>query len=324
MMPARPRLSGQAAAKLDEFENPRVLGASRQLAIAAELLVAAARDYQGTSPGLVQHLTAIVDYLVARRGASSQAAPNALRSMLAGLDQRSGFDLDLLRAWVVQRVLDYDAAARRSLQRIVDYGAALLAGSERLLIYDYSSSVAAIVRELAARDERPTIVIPEARPLDGGRRYVEDLADTPLRLEFVPDAAVAGAMEGCAAAMIGAETIAADGGCYNTVGSLGVALAGQRWGMPLYVPSALVKIDARTLNGAPRPIPALAPERLARLTAGWPASLAARVTVASPDLDFVPPDLIAAFITESGVLAPAAIGDVAARMAPAEAPSNGG
>ncbi|HET7094077.1 MAG TPA: hypothetical protein VFI22_11375 [Thermomicrobiales bacterium] len=315
MMPTRPRLSGQAAAQLAAFEDPRALGASRQLAIAADLLVAAARDYDGTSAGLARHLTEIIDYLVALRGASSQAAPNALRAMLAGLDQRSGFDVDLLRAWVIQRVRDYDAEARRALQRIVDRGASLLTGLDRLLIYDYSSSVAAIVRELAARGERPAIVIPEARPLDGGRRYVEDLADTPLSLQFVPDAAIAAAMSDCGAALLGAETIAADGGCFNTVGSLGVAFAARHWDKPLYVPSALVKIDAQTLHGHQRPIPDLAPQRLARLTAGWPAALAARVTAASPDLDFVPPELIAAFITEAGVLEPAAIGEHAARPA---------
>ncbi|HEU5433917.1 MAG TPA: hypothetical protein VFU81_19765 [Thermomicrobiales bacterium] len=316
-MATRPKLTGAAAARLEAFENPQLLGASRQLAIAADLLVAAARDYRGTSVGLVRHLTEIVDYLIALRGASSQAAPNALREMLAGLDERSGFDLDLLRVWVIQRVLDYDAEARRAFRRIVERGAMLLAGRDRLLIYDYSSSVAAIVRELADRDERPTVVIPEARTLDGGRRYVEDLAETPLPLELVPDAAIASVTRGCGAALIGAETIAADGGCFNTVGSLGVALAGRHWDVPLYIPSTLVKIDARTSHGQQRPIPALGRERLARLTAGWPAALTNRVMVSSPDLDFVPPDLIAAYITEAGVLEPAAIADQAARLAAA-------
>jgi ribose 1,5-bisphosphate isomerase len=311
-MPTRPKLSGRAAAALDAYEDPKMLGASRQLTIAAELLVAAARGYQGTSAGLVRHLREIEAYLVALRGASSQAAPNALRAMLAGLDERSGFDVDLLRAWVIQRVLDYDAEARRSVARIVDAGATLLAEVDRLLIYDYSSSTAAIVKELAERGVRPTVVIPEARPLDGGRRYVEDLAATPLSLEYVPDAAIAGALERCGAALIGAETISADGGCYNTAGSLDVALACRRWETPLYVPSALVKIDGRTLPGG-RPIPDLGRERLARLTAGWPAALAARVTVACPDLDFVPPDLIVGFVTEAGVLPPGAIADHAER-----------
>jgi ribose 1,5-bisphosphate isomerase len=317
-MPTRPTLKGLAAARLEAFEDPKALGASRQLTIAAELLVAAARDYQGTSVGLVRHLNEIADYLIARRGASSQAAPNALRAMLAGLDERSGFDVDLLRAWVIQRVLDYDADARRAIRRIVERGATLLAGLDRLLLYDYSSSVAAIARELAGRGERPTIVIPEARTLDGGRRYVEDLADTPLPLAFVPDAAIGSAMRDCGAALIGAETISADGGCFNTAGSLLVALAARHWDVPLYVPSTLVKIDARTLHGDQRPIPELGRERLARLTAGWPAAVANRSTVSALDLDFVPPDLITAYITEAGVLEPAAIRDQTARMTPRE------
>jgi translation initiation factor 2B subunit (eIF-2B alpha/beta/delta family) len=163
----------------------------------------------------------------------------------------------------------------------------------------------------------PTLVIPEARSLNGGLRFLEGLQGSTLPVEFVPDAAIATAVKGCDLALIGAETIGADGSCYNTVGSLSVALACDYWRVPLYVPSTLIKLDTRTLFGYQRPMPALDQHRLSPLTADWPATLRSRAKVLSPDLDCVPPTLIAAYITEVGVLPPAQVAAHAARLAEA-------
>jgi ribose 1,5-bisphosphate isomerase len=133
----------------------------------------------------------------------------------------------------------------------------------------------------------------------------------------VPDAAITTALENCDLALIGAETIGADGSCYNTVGSLSVALACDYWRVPLYVPSTLIKIDTRTLFGYQRPMPPLDQHRLSPLTADWPATLRSRAKVLSPDLDCVPPAFIAAYITEVGVIPPSQIATHAARLAEA-------
>jgi len=315
--PERPRLPPRAASRLDDFENPKVLGASRQLSIASDLLISVAEEYRGDSPGLVQQICDVVDYLVALRGASSQAVPNALNLMLDGLDDRGQTPIDQLRALFVDQVRAYDAEAADQMRRIADYGAALAAGSKRLLAYDYSSSVAAILRTLNELGESPTVVVPEARPLDGGRRYIEDLRESSLRFELVPDAAIGTLTRGCELALVGAETVSAEGGCYNTIGTLLVALACEYWRVPLYSPTTLVKIDTRTLHGFQRRIPSLGAPHLKRLTAGWTAGLKERVVLACPDLDYVPPKLMSGFVTEVGVLPPASIAGHAARMAKA-------
>ncbi len=310
----RPHLTPRAAARLDEFENPEILGASRQLAIAADLLVSVAQEHQGDSDDLVRRLRDVVDYLVVLRGESSQAVPNALGLMLDGLDDRRQLPTEELQAWVVEQVRGYDAKARRWMRTIAAYGATLASGSERILAYDYSSSVAAILRKLGERGQPPTVVVPEARTLDGGRRYVEDLRDSPLRFELIPDAAIGSKTQDCDLALVGAETISAQGGCYNTTGTFLVALACQYWRVPFYAPTTLIKIDTRTLHGYRRPIPNLGPGHLGRLVEGPHASGAAQISISSPDLDYVPPELIDGFVTEVGVLPPAAISHHAAGL----------
>jgi ribose 1,5-bisphosphate isomerase len=311
----RPHLSPPGADKLDEFESPSVLGASRQLEIAADLLVCVAKEHKGSNADLVHQLRDVTAYLTALRGEASQAIPNALALMLEGIEDRQDLPSDEFRASIIEQCGNYAEQARRQMKAITEYGASLATGAKRILAFDYSSSVAAILKAIGRTDSTTTVVIPEARTLDGGRRYVEDLEQSLLTCEFIPDAAIGSKVKGCNLAFIGAETVSAEGGCYNTTGSLMVALACQYWRVPLYTPTTLVKIDTRTLFGRHRPIPDLSAAHLRRLTEGWPDSLATRVHLSSPDLDYVPPALMTGFVTEEGIIPPAAISTHAARLA---------
>jgi ribose 1,5-bisphosphate isomerase len=313
----RPNLTPRAAAQLDAFDAPHILGASRQIEIVADLLIAAAEEHDGDGAALAQRLGDVAAYLSARRGASSQAIPNALALMLDGHQERVREEPDTLREWTIANIRRYRDDAAGWMAAIVANGALLASGAKRLLAYDYSSTIARILCELGAAEEPPLVILPEARTLEGGRRFVEDLQDTPLRFELFPDAAIGSKLRGCDLVLIGAETITAEGGCYNTTGSLLVALACQHWRVPLYVPSTLVKIDARTLSGYRRPDPELGEDHMNRLTEGWPRSLVERVSVASPDLDYVPPALLSGYVTEAGILPPAAIVQHAERLAQA-------
>lgn len=315
MTALRPDLPSGAARQLAAFEDPAILGASRQIAIAADLLTALVAEHPGNPAEIVRDLRAVASYLIDQRGASTQAIPNALAQMLAGSADWAALPPDQFREKARAAIGGYAERSRQERDRATVFGLAVAAPARRILAYDYSSSVAAILRGLGDRPDPPAVVIPEARSLTGGRRFVEDLAETGLRLELAPDAAVSTMLADCDLALIGAETIGADGSCYNTVGSLGVALACRYWRVPLYVPSTLIKIDTRTLAGYQRPMPLLHDVRLRGLVEGWPPDLAARVAVASPDLDRVPPDLLTGFITEAGVLPPAAIAAHAARLA---------
>lgn len=311
----RPNLHPRAAARLDDFERPHVLGASRQLELAADLLVCVIDEHEGPVADLVHRLRQVAAYLVALRGGSSQAFPNALAVMLDEIDERQHETLDRFQGIVIKQIQDSVEQARRHMTTIAEIGASLVANTQRIFTFDYSSSVAMILKALGGSRPIPAVVIPEARTLDGGRRYVEDLRDSALQLEFIPDAAIGSKVNGCDLAFIGAETVSAEGGCYNTTGSFLVALACQYWGVPLYTPTSLIKIDPLTALPDRRPIPDLDSARLKRLTAEWPDALAQRVTVSSPDLDYVPPELMTGFITELGILPPTAIAAHAERRA---------
>lgn len=315
MSTSLPSLPPGAAEHLAAFEDPALLGASRQIAIASDLLASLVQEHPGSPAEVVRDLRAVAAYLIDRRGASTQAIPNALAQLLAdsaAWDQRSPDDF---RNQALAAIRGHAARTQRDRDRVTAIGVTVTADAQRILAYDYSSSVAAILREHGTTRAPSTVVIPEARSLNGGRRIVEDLTGARLTLEFVPDAALSSLLRTCDLALMGAETVGADGSCYNTTGSLGVALACDYWRVPLFVPTTLIKIDARTLTGYQRPMPPLHDDRLGGLTQGWPSTLRARVRVASPDLDQVPARLITGYITEAGLLPPTAIFAYAARLA---------
>jgi translation initiation factor 2B subunit (eIF-2B alpha/beta/delta family) len=311
----RPELPPGAAAHLADFEDPAILGASRQIATANKLFVALVQEHTGSPAEVVRDLRGVASYLIEQRGASTQAIPNALAQMLAGSAAWNELNREEFQQQALRSLSGYGERSRRDRDRVTEIGVTLAANAQRILAYDYSSSVAAILAQLGASATPPTVVIPEARSLNGGRRFVEDLAATKLAIEFVPDAALGSQLLSCDLALIGAETVGADGSCYNTVGSLGVALACDFWRVALYVPTTLIKLDTRTLWGYQRPQPLLHDSRLGGLTDGWPTSLQDRVHVMSPDLDRVPASLITGYITEAGLVPPAAMSMHAVRLA---------
>jgi ribose 1,5-bisphosphate isomerase len=297
-------LPERAAALRRDFESPEMLGASRQLAIAAQLLLALAEDFEGDDEGLLAAARAVAAELAVERGGSSQAFPNAL-GLMVGVDPGVLEAPGGARRALADRVREVDDRLRADMARLVEHGAALLVGCRRVLVYDYSSSVAAILATSLRQEAPPLVVVAEARPLDGGRKYLGELSLVTHGVEFVPDAAVPALIESCDVALFGAETISAQGDCYNTAGSLAVALAGRHFGVPVWVATTLVKIDLGTLRGHRRKIPPLPRRHLGRIAAEL--GLGEDVPLACPDLDLVPADLLSGFVTEVGVLPPAAV-----------------
>jgi ribose 1,5-bisphosphate isomerase len=309
-----PTMPPSVQEKIAELESLEILGATRQLHIVADALVMLAEQHDGEPEDLAREARELSDYLISTRGQASQAIGNTLNLMLEGLEERAKLSPTSadLRAWLVAMVREYEDATHNWMRDLTEYGANLLSGRRRVLAYDYSSSVARILRSAEERGEELTVVVPESRILDGGAKYVSDLQDTQLLFELIPDSAVGEAVRHCDVVFEGAETLSAEGGCYNTVGTLLTALAAKYWTVPFYVASTLIKIDAKTLEGRQRPIPSV--DLRDSLSSDYPPVLGSRIRTSCPELDYTPPELITSFITEVGILPPSALWQHAIRF----------
>ena len=274
-----------------------VLGASNHVALALPLVARLARAERPTARAEALELAR---FIARTRGAGAPIVANALKWQtegVAGLPpvEAVGLLQDRADAWGAA------AAARR--RTLLEQGAAALTGCRTPLIYDYSSTVADLVRTLASGDGLDRIVIPESRAIDGGRRYMTALAELGIPILFLPDAALEYAVSQSDTVLLGAESVTRDGGISNTVGSTLAARAAHARGVKVYGAADLFKVGE--CSAAEMQAPAIRRYDFL-LKEGEAASTEA------PELEIVPPGLVTAILTELGPVAPA---DLSAALA---------
>ena len=112
------------------------------------------------------------------------------------------------------------------------------------------------------------------------------------------------------AVVTGADRIAANGDTANKIGTYGVATVARAHGVPFYIAAPTSTFDLSLANGRQIPIEERAAEEI---TQGMGRQTAPDgMKVYNPAFDVTPAELIAAIITERGVISPVDAGHVAA------------
>jgi methylthioribose-1-phosphate isomerase len=158
---------------------------------------------------------------------------------------------------------------------------------------------------LHALGQGPSVIVPETRPLlQGSRLTAWELTRAGVRCTVIADGMIASRLRrgdvGCA--MVGADRIAANGDFANKVGTYALALAARAHGVPLYVLAPSSTVDPATPSGSAIPIEERAADEITSLRGQRVA--ADDVEVWNPAFDMTPADLVTAFVTDRGVLAP--------------------
>lgn len=274
---------------LHDIVDEGVLGASNHVSLALPLVARIAGMQRDTARDEALELA---DFISRTRGAGAPIVANALRWQTAGAEKLPvGEAAELLKA----RAAEWGTAAARRRHDLIEKGVTALSRVRSPLIYDFSSTVADLVRALARRIGLDTIIIPESRAIDGGRRYMAALADLDVPVVFLPDAAIDHAVSLSDAVLLGAESVTLDGGVSNTIGSTPAARAAHARGIPVHGAADLFKVGDRP--AADLPAPALRCYDFLLLT-GEKASTEA------PELEIVPPELVTTLLTEVGPVAP--------------------
>jgi methylthioribose-1-phosphate isomerase len=167
-----------------------------------------------------------------------------------------------------------------------------------------------IIHELHDRGAVDLVYADETRPLLQGSR----LTSWELTTDGIPHVIQA---DGAASstivrglvdvAIIGADRITANGDTANKVGSLALALACQRAGIPFVVAAPSSTVDLSTAHGDDIVVEERDPAEVLTLAGRWIAPETARAY--NPAFDVTPHDLISAIVTEQGVVEPAACPD---------------
>lgn len=297
---------------LRQVDSGNVLGASRQLGLIGDALLLAAESYPGDADGLRELLRQAVQQVIDGRGASSKAITNGIRIMSETALSVRG-DIESTKERLRSAVIAFQEALARSLAAVEANGATLMRGCASVLVYDYSSSVAALIGSAArSGDEDLTVIVPEARSLDGGRKYLHDWHDLDLAVKVIPDAAIGWALGSTDLVLVGAETLTLEGGCYNTIGTEMTARIAAQDGVPFYVVSVLLKTDMADETRDHSTVPMLDFSRSFNSN-GEDVSIGTTADFLFPDLDYTSPEYITGLVTEVGVLYPDGLRAAASR-----------
>lgn len=297
----RKQLPQEAAAAFDDIVTGRVLGASRHIRMIGEMMLTVAGGNLADEEK-VRLCLEIGGYFKNTRGKSSYAVVSAINLMTSGFSA-GGKDAASCIPASVQRYFEDSTAHTDAVLR---YACALAEPMSAIMVYDYSSTVEKFVTAL---NHRVTVYVPESRAIDGGRPFVAPFVAAGHDVRFLPDAAMLTVLPQVQAVFIGAETYYPDGTAFNTVGSEILAELCLLRRVPYYVLTPLVKLDMRATEGIFKP--EIGADLAGRLAACWDEDLRTKTSFYSIELVEIAPRLITAYITERGIIPPAALFQIA-------------
>lgn len=111
---------------------------------------------------------------------------------------------------------------------------------EALLTYSHSSTTRAAL--LARKDRLRHVVVPEGRPIDGGKALARILAAHGIPVTVITEAQMGQWVGEVGAVIVGADTVAPDGSVYNHIGTATLALLAREVGIPVYALTHTLKI----------------------------------------------------------------------------------
>ncbi len=208
------------------------------------------------------------------------------------------------------RLRAMNRAAHELLASWRDAAGAILGHARPLLgspLYTHSRS--GTVEEILLRlaNERsdytpaPQIIVAESRPGGEGVAAARALAAGGWHVTLVPDTACGVFVSQAHAVVLGADSVRADGGIVNKVGSYPLALAAREAHVPVYVLCEALKIAS---PGFPLTLEEMDPHELLPEPVG-------NIAPRNVYFDHTPADLITGVITERGLLARAEIARIA-------------
>lgn len=287
---------------LRDIVDEGVLGASKHVQLVQDLFLHLMQ--KASDKEIAWRKIKVAGQLITEiRGVDTPIIGNSIRWLLRDLD---GHDPEYILETLREKTNSWQTEARQRLDEILKVGKAILGASPVILAFDYSSTVAAVVKAKHEHDPKTTVIVPESRAIDGGRPYLQEFAQAGIEASYILDMAVEHMMPSVTAVLLGVESLRCDGSFLNTIGSRTVARLAKLYMIPTYACTDLYKLDLTSYNGHMK-IPKLRSYDDRLLSNVSLSSNASRVTTSAPELEAIGPDLHSGFITEHGLIPPQSI-----------------
>lgn len=296
------RMSEHSRKQFDDIVNQRVLGASTHIHMIGEMfldLAEIALEEKISGSELKENIKEVGDFFKCTRGEASCAVTNGINQMVYSMGHIEDKTVYEAVKTVKKAVEDYRRKSNQDIKKVAEYAKRLAEGMNKILVFDYSSTVNEFLKNL--EPDKIQVYIPESRSINGGAEFAKTAVKQGLKVHFIPDAGIMYFLRQCDGAFCGAETMFPDGTAFNTIGTDMVGLICKFWKIPFYILTPMLKLDLRGIYGYQRtPVVNNLKHRFEGL--GFTEQERNNIDFHCPELLPVAPSYITGFITEEGII----------------------
>jgi methylthioribose-1-phosphate isomerase len=235
----------------------------------------------------------------------------ALRRMLAAVAGENAGDGEAIYARLVSEAQRIHAEDRAICAGIATHGVELLRPGMGVLTHCNAGALATTGLGTATaplylaqqRGVAVRVYADETRPLlQGARLTAWELQSAGIDVTLITDNMAASMMARGLVdlVLVGTDRVTANGDVVNKIGTLGVAITAQHFGVPFYVACPSSTIDVATATGAQVAIEERAAEEVTGF--GGTRTAPSGMRVSNPAFDVTPHTLVTGLITEHGII----------------------
>ena len=297
----------------DSIKQLKVRGAPAIGVAGAYGLVIAMRDKRGLDKeSFLTELRQGADYLDSSRPTAVNlhwALKRCVR-FVENSDGESGEQLYTVLAAEAAAIHDEDIRMCRSIgeygEHLIRDGMGILThcNAGRLATSDYGTATAPMY--LAhEKGKKFTVYSDESRPLmQGSRLTAWELKEAGIDVYTITDSMAAFVMQKGLIDMVivGTDRVAANGDVANKIGTMGVAILAEHFGIPFYVASPASTVDFNTPAGSDIVIEERGEDEVTHF--GKRRTAPHGIKVCNPAFDVTPHELVSGFITDAGLIRP--------------------
>jgi len=282
------------------------------VAAAYGVVLAARESHAATFDALLADLENAIKGLAATRPTAVNLfwALERMRRVALGLAGQTPQAVRVRLLAEAESIRTEDIAANRAMGV---HGAALVPERARILTHCNAGALATagygtalgVIRAAHEQGKVALVWVDETRPvMQGSRLTAWEMVQEGIPHRLIPDVAAGSVMARGEVDMVvtGADRITANGDTANKIGTYAVAVLARHHNVPFYVAAPFSTIDPSIASGVQIPIEERDASEVRRV--GGQQTAPSASPVFNPAFDVTPAELIAAIVTERGVVRP--------------------
>lgn len=207
-----------------------------------------------------------------------------------------------LKEAILEHISEFQMELETSADNIAQQAREHIHSNEIIMTIGKSRVVESFFKK-AGMDRKFEVIVAECAPSCEGHSMSLSLAKSKIQTTLIPDCAIFGIMSRVNKVIIGTHSVMANGGLRAACGTHSVALAAKHYSVPVIVLSPMYKLSPQYLCSYDQDSfnSFVSPEGVLNYSDG---DILLNVNVYNPVFDYVPPELVTLYLSNTGGHAP--------------------